>query len=118
MVKTWSFFKEHGAAVTAVLAVLAVVVYAGSMHQRVASAEDDLRTIQDQVIRADKTAEDRVVRIYDKLDGFSQKLDAFTKEQRDHLLADANQYREISVNIQSVADDLKAIREDLKHRKR
>ena len=118
MAKVWDTLKEHGTAITALVAVCAVVVYAGILHQRVASAEQDIEKMQSQVIRADKTAEDRVVRIYDKLDGFAQKLDDFTKEQRDHLLSDADQYRDISVKLQTVSDDLKAIREDLHRRKK
>jgi len=118
MGKLWAFLKEHGGAITAVLLLLTVALYAGNLQQRVASAEEEIKTVRDQMIKADTKGEDRVVRIYDKLEGFSKKLDDFTKEQRDHLIADANHNRDIAISLQAVSNDLKAIKEELNRRKR
>lgn len=112
------FLKEHGRAITAVILLLGIAVYAGNLHQRVASAEEEIRNVRDRSLQTEKMSEDRVVRIYDKLEGLSKHLDDFTKEQRDHVIADTNQNKDIAVNLQMVSSDLKALREELNRRKK
>jgi hypothetical protein len=66
------FFQGTGNAITAIAVLLGAAIYAGNLQQRVASAEDEIKTVRDQAIQAGKTSEERIVRLYDKLEGFSK----------------------------------------------
>ncbi len=114
MRQLWWFITDHAVALALVVTIIGGVivgaVYVGNLGARVVQAEDAIKEMGTQVQKVDSTDEERVKRIYDKLDSVTTKLDAFTHEMRQHYMDDAEHSKIIAVNLQKLTSDLEAIR--------
>jgi hypothetical protein len=114
MRQLWWFITDHAVALALVVTIIGGVivgaVYVGNLGARVVQAEDAIKEMGTQVQKVDSTDEERVTRIYDKLDSVTTKLDAFTHEMRQHYMDDAEHSKVIAVNLQKLTSDLEAIR--------
>jgi len=114
MRQLWWFITDHAVALTLVVTIIGGVivgaVYVGNLGARVVQAEDAIKEMGTHVQKVDSTDEERVKRIYDKLDSVTTKLDAFTHEMRQHYMDDAEHSKVIAVNLQKLTSDLEAIR--------
>ena len=114
MREMWWFITDHAVALTLVVTIIGGVivgaVYVGNLGARVVQAEDAIKEMGTQVQKVDSTDEERVKRIYDKLDSVTTKLDAFTHEMRQHYMDDAEHSKVIAVNLQKLTSDMEAIR--------
>jgi uncharacterized membrane-anchored protein YhcB (DUF1043 family) len=119
MRELWDFVTTHAVALTLVITLASAVIvgalYIGSLGTRVAQAEDAIKTMGKQVDKIDTTDEERVKRIYDKLDIVTNKLDLFTRDMQQHYLADAETSKILAVNLQKMASDVEIIRSRMEH---
>jgi hypothetical protein len=114
MREIWWFITDHAVALTLVVTIIGGIivgaVYVGNLSARVAQAEDAIKEMETQVQKVDSADEERVKRIYDKLDSVTTKLEAFTHEMRQHYMDDAEHSKVIAVNLQKLTSDIEAIR--------